>query len=128
MTWLAALAVAVGAAVGGLLRWLFSTSFNGLWPHLPAGTLLANWLGAYVVGVLAALFAANPVWSDTMRLLLITGLLGGLTTFSTFSLEAVSLMQRQLWLPAISHISLHLVGSILLTVAGFATVAMLRQV
>jgi CrcB protein len=126
MTLLAALAVAFGAAIGGLLRWTLGLGFNALWPTLPAGTLLANWLGAYAIGVLAALFSAHPGISDTTRLLLMTGLLGGLTTFSTFSLEAVSLMQRQLWVPALSHISLHVLGSIALTLAGMASVSALR--
>jgi CrcB protein len=126
MTLLAALAVAAGAAIGALLRWMLGMGFNALWPTLPAGTLLANWTGAYAIGVLAALFSAHPGVSDTTRLLLMTGLLGGLTTFSTFSLEAVSLLQRQLWLPALSHISLHVLGSIALTLAGMASVSALR--
>lgn len=127
VTTLAALAVAVGAAIGALLRWLLGLGFNSLWPALPVGTLLANLIGGYAIGVLAALFSAHPAWSETSRLFLITGLLGGLTTFSTFSYEAVALLQRQLWMPALSHIALHLGGSLLLTIAGFATVAALRQ-
>lgn len=126
MTLLAALAVALGAAVGAVLRWVLGMGFNAMWPTLPAGTLLANWLGAYAIGVLAALFSAHPGVSDTTRLLLMTGLLGGLTTFSTFSLEVVSLMQRQLWWPALTHISLHVLGSIALTLAGMASVNVLR--
>ena len=126
MTLLAALAVALGAAIGAMLRWMLGLGLNALWPTVPAGTLLANWIGAYAIGVLAALFSAHPAVSDTTRLLLVTGLLGGLTTFSTFSLEAVSLMQRQLWLPALTHISLHVVGSLLLTLAGMASVSAWR--
>lgn len=124
---LAAAAVAAGAAIGALLRWLLGLGCNSLWPALPLGTLLANWIGGYAIGVLAALFSAHPAWSETTRLFLITGLLGGLTTFSTFSHEAVTLMQRQLWGPALSHVALHLGGSLLLTVAGFATVAAWRS-
>ena len=122
----AALAVAAGAAIGALMRWLLGLGLNGLWPTLPAGTLAANWIGGYAIGVLAALFSAHPAWPEAWRLFLITGLLGGLTTFSTFSSEAVGLMQRQLWGPALSHVALHLGGSLLLTVAGLATVAALR--
>lgn len=122
----AALAVAAGAAIGALMRWLLGLGLNGLWPTLPVGTLAANWIGGYAIGVLAALFTANPAWPETWRLFLITGLLGGLTTFSTFSSEAVGLMQRQLWGPALGHVALHLGGSLLLTVAGLATVAALR--
>ena len=127
MSALPLVAVAAGGAIGSALRWLLGLACNGLWPAMPAGTLLANWFGGYVIGVLAALFAANPAWSETVRLFLITGLLGGLTTFSTFSAEAVSLLQRQLWGTALLHIGLHLGGSLLLTVAGFATVAALRH-
>ncbi len=109
------------------MRWLLGMGFNGLWPTLPLGTLLANWIGGYAVGVLAALFSSHPAWPEASRLFLITGLLGGLTTFSTFSAEAVTLLQRQLWGPALAHVALHLGGSLLLTVAGFATVSALRQ-
>lgn len=87
MSALPLVAVAAGGAIGSSLRWLLGLACNGLWPAMPAGTLLANWIGGYVIGVLAALFAANPAWSETVRLFLITGLLGGLTTFSTFSAE-----------------------------------------
>jgi CrcB protein len=127
MSALPLVAVAAGGAIGSSLRWLLGLACNGLWPAMPAGTLLANWIGGYVIGVLAALFAANPAWSETVRLFLITGLLGGLTTFSTFSAEAVTLLQRQLWGTALLHIGLHLGGSLLLTVAGFATVSALRH-
>lgn len=127
MNLVAAAAVAAGAATGALIRWLLGLGLNSLWPLLPAGTLAANWIGGYAIGVLAALFSANPAWSETARLFLITGLLGGLTTFSSFSAEAVSLLQRQLWAPALAHVGLHLGGSLLLTLAGFATVAALRQ-
>lgn len=127
MSALPLVAVAAGGAIGSSLRWLLGLACNGLWPAMPVGTLLANWIGGYVIGVLAALFAANPAWSETVRLFLITGLLGGLTTFSTFSAEAVTLLQRQLWSTALLHIGLHLGGSLLLTVAGFATVSALRH-
>lgn len=126
MNTVSALAVAAGAALGALMRWLLGLGLNGLWPTLPVGTLAANWIGGYAIGVLAALFTVHPAWPETWRLFLITGLLGGLTTFSTFSSEAVGLMQRQLWGPALSHVALHLGGSLLLTVAGLATVAALR--
>lgn len=123
-----ALAVAGGAALGALLRWLLGIGCNGLLPALPLGTLLANWIGGYAIGVLGALFLAQPqAWPEATRLFLVTGLLGGLTTFSTFSLEAVGFMQRQLWGTALAHLGLHLGGSLLLTLAGFATVSALRS-
>lgn len=121
-----ALAVAVGAAIGALIRWSLGLGLNAIWPALPLGTLVANWIGAYLVGVLAALISVGAALSEPVRLLLITGLLGGLTTFSTFSIEAVSLLQRQLYGPAFWHISLHVVGSLLLTFAGYASVQAIR--
>lgn len=126
ITGMAALAVAIGGMIGCLSRWLLGLGFNAMIPNLPLGTLMANWVGGYVIGVLAALFSANPAWSETWRLFLITGLLGGLTTFSSFSYEAVSLMQKQLWGAAATHVFLHVGGSLLLTMAGFATVQALR--
>ena len=121
-----ALAVAGGAAIGALLRWWLGLGLNTVWPMLPLGTLLANWIGGYVIGVLAALVSLNAGISEPMRLFLITGLLGGLTTFSTFSLEAVTLLQRQLFGSALLHIGLHLGGSLLLTLAGYASVQAMR--
>lgn len=121
-----ALAVALGAAIGALIRWSLGLGLNAIWPALPLGTLVANWVGAYLVGVLAALINVGAALSEPVRLLLITGLLGGLTTFSTFSIEAVSLLQRQLYGAAFWHISLHVVGSLLLTFAGYASVQAIR--
>ena len=121
-----ALAVAGGAAIGAFLRWWLGLGLNAIWPMLPLGTLLANWIGGYAIGVLAALVSLNAGISEPMRLFLITGLLGGLTTFSTFSLEAVTLLQRQLFGPALLHIGLHLGGSLLLTLAGYASVQAMR--
>lgn len=121
-----ALAVAGGAAIGALLRWWLGLGLNAVWPMLPLGTLLANWIGGYAIGVLAALVSLSAGISEPMRLFLITGLLGGLTTFSTFSLEAVTLLQRQLFGPALLHIGLHLGGSLLLTLAGYASVQAVR--
>ena len=121
-----ALAVAGGAAIGALLRWWLGLGLNAVWPMLPLGTLLANWIGGYAIGVLAALISLGADLSEPMRLFLITGLLGGLTTFSTFSLEAVTLLQRQLFGPALLHIGLHLGGSLLLTLAGYASVQAMR--
>jgi len=121
-----ALAVAGGAAIGALLRWWLGLGLNTVWPMLPLGTLLANWIGGYAIGVLAALVSLNAGIPEPMRLFLITGLLGGLTTFSTFSLEAVTLLQRQHFGPALLHIGLHLGGSLLLTLAGYASVQAMR--
>src|SRR5436190_408835 len=106
--WKAVVAVSVGAALGALLRWWLGTRLNGVLPALPLGTLTANLLGGYVVGVGIALFAVFTAVAPEWRLLIITGFCGGLTTFSTFSAEIVTLLQqgRALW--ACGAIAAHL--------------------
>ena len=118
MAWVA---VGIGAALGAWLRWGLSIFLNAVTPHLPLGTLLANLGGGYLVGIAVAFFAANPAVSAEWRLLAITGFLGGLTTFSSFSAESVLLLQRGDYLWALGHTVLHLIGSILFCMAGFAT-------
>lgn len=124
---LAVLFVAAGAALGAILRWLLSVSLNLLFPALPPGTLLANLLGGYLVGVAVAVFAANPQLAPEWRLFVITGFLGGLTTFSTFSVEAVALLQQGRWGWGLAHAGSHLLGSLLMTALGLASVHMVRQ-
>ena len=123
---LAIVAVSVGAALGALLRWLLGIQLNGLFPSLPAGTLVANLLGGYLVGVAVAVFAQHPALPAEARLLVITGFLGGLTTFSAFSAEVVQQLMggRIGW--ALATIAVHVVGSIAMTLAGIGTVALLR--
>lgn len=118
MAWLA---VGVGAMLGAWLRWGLSIWLNTVTPHLPLGTLLANLGGGYLVGIAVAFFVGHPDISPEWRLLAITGFLGGLTTFSTFSAESVLLLQRGDYLWALAHTSLHLFGSILFCAGGFAT-------
>ena len=90
----AILAISIGAALGALLRWVFALKLNSLFPEIPPGTLVANLIGAYVIGVAIAYFATEPDIPGEWRLLIITGFCGGLTTFSTFSAEVVSLLQQ----------------------------------
>jgi len=118
--------ISVGAAAGALLRWVLGTRLNTLFPFLPPGTLAANLIGGYLIGVCVAYFAANPALSPEWRLLTITGFLGGLTTFSTFSAEVVlQLMEgRVVW--ALSTILAHVLGSIVMTLLGIGTVTVLR--
>lgn len=117
----AILAIALGAALGALLRWQLGLKFNAPFPLLPLGTLAANLIGGYIIGLAIAFFASNPTLAPEWKLLIITGFCGGLTTFSTFSAETVSLLQsgRLLW--AMGVITTHVIGSLLMTLAGLAT-------
>ena len=124
--WKAILAVAVGSAVGGLLRYGFSAQLNAAFPSLPPGTLVSNLVGGYIVGMAAAWFAAAPGLAPEWRLLLITGFCGGLTTFSSFSLEVVLLLEQERFGPALLEIATHLGGSLLMTALGIATFQWLR--
>lgn len=120
MTALALLAVGVGAVVGAWLRWGFGVWLNPLWPEVPLGTLTANLVGGLVVGIAIELFAQYPGLAPEWRLALITGFLGALTTFSTFSAESAALILRGQYAWAFGHAALHLFGSLALTLAGMA--------
>ncbi len=112
-----ALAVAAGAACGALLRWVCSTALNALWPALPPGTLLVNLIGGAGIGTAMAVFARWP--DETLRLLIVTGLLGGLTTFSSFSAESLGLLLRGDWAAALLHTLVHVLGALACTAAAF---------
>ena len=118
----ALLAVFVGAGCGACLRFALGQALNRLLPQLPLGTLAANLIGGYLVGVAIALFAWRSELSVLWRLALITGFLGGLTTFSTFSAEVVNAVSRGEPGWALATAAVHLAGSLLLTVLGMATV------
>ena len=109
------------------MRWLLGQSLNALFPALPPGTLVANLVGAYFIGVAMAVFAQHPGLSPEWRLLVITGFLGGLTTFSTFSAEVVTLLQQGRLLLAGGAVAAHVVGSLLMTLAGLASVALFKS-
>ena len=119
-------AVCIGASLGALLRWWLATWLNGLLPQLPPGTWLANVIGGYLIGVAFAFFAGHPELAPPWRLLVVTGFLGGLTTFSTFSVEVVaSLLEGRLgW--AAATVAAHVAGSVAATLLGVATVVLLR--
>ena len=120
------LAICVGASLGALLRWWLGLVLNGLFPTIPPGTLAANLVGGYLVGLAIAFFATYSAIAPERRLLVITGFCGGLTTFSTFSAELVGLLQqgRAAW--ALAAAAAHLAGSVLTTFAGIATMLWLR--
>jgi CrcB protein len=118
--------ICAGASAGALLRWLLGTWLNHLWPAVPLGTLAANLVGGYLIGAAFAVFSASPLLAPEVRLLVITGFLGGLTTFSTFSLEVVTAAQRGDLASAAAIVALHLAGSLACTVLGIATFGWLR--
>ncbi len=124
--WKPILAIAVGSTLGGLLRWGLGNQFNHVLPEVPLGTLASNLVAGYIVGLAIAWFATAPGIAPEWRLLVITGFCGGLSTFSTFSAEAVALLQRGAFGWAAGMIALHVGGSLLATIAGMASWQWLR--
>ena len=122
MTFNAFIAVGLGAATGAWLRWGLGLWLNPALPELPLGTLSANLVGGYLVGLAVAFFMQHPGLSPEWRLLIITGFLGGLTTFSTFSAETVTLLARGQYAWSMAIIVSHLGGSLLMTVLGMQTI------
>lgn len=123
----AVIGISIGAALGALLRWALGTGLNGLWPTIPLGTLAANLIGGLLIGIASEFLADHGSWSPVWRLFIITGFLGGLTTFSTFSMEVSTLLQqRELGFAAL-HIAIHVVGSVALVLAGIGLVQYLTR-
>ncbi len=120
-------AISIGASAGAVLRWLLGLSLNSLFPSIPPGTLAANLIGGYLIGLAVAVFAGHPELAPEWRLLVITGFLGGLTTFSTFSAEVTVLLEQGRVLWAGLAISAHVVGSLVMTMLGLATVALIQR-
>ncbi|MGZ8967472.1 MAG: fluoride efflux transporter CrcB [Gallionella sp.] len=121
------IAIGLGAACGAWLRWGLGLWLNSSLPELPLGTLMANLLGAYLVGLALAFFMQHPALSPEWRLLIITGFLGGLTTFSTFSAETVTLLMRGQYAWGVGIIAAHLGGSLLMTILGIQTFKWLQN-
>lgn len=115
------LAVGIGAATGAWLRWGLGLWLNPAFQQLPMGTLAANLVGGYLIGLAVAFFMQHPGLSPEWRLLIITGFLGGLTTFSSFSAETVSLLVRGQYVWGFLIVMAHLCGSLLMTVLGMQT-------
>lgn len=119
-------AVGVGAALGAWLRWVLGMFLNPMFPTLPFGTLAANLIGGYLIGIAVELFVHHSGVPPEVRLFVITGFLGGLTTFSTFSAEAVGLLSRQQYAWAGALMIMHVAGSIAMTVLGILSVRALQ--
>ena len=119
-------AIALGAALGAWLRFGLGNALNPAHPHLPLGTLASNLIGGYLIGIAVAYFADHPGVTQETRLFIVTGFLGGLTTFSTFSAETVGMLLKEQYGWALTTISAHLLGSLAMTLAGIWTVKLFR--
>ena len=117
-TWGSSAAVGGGAAIGAGLRWGLSCALNPIFPTLPLGTVAANLIGGLLMGIAMELITRHTLLTPEVRLLITTGFLGGLTTFSTFSAEVTTLLVRREWMWSMLAIGLHVVGSVVLTVLG----------
>jgi fluoride exporter len=119
--------VAIGAVIGAWLRWGLGIALNPIVPTLPLGTLAANLLGGYLMGLALGFFEHFQALSPEVRLLITTGFLGSLTTFSTFSAETTTLLLRQEYGWTALIVAAHLIGTLVMTVVGIATVTLLRS-
>ncbi len=125
MPWLGITAVSLGAAVGALLRWGAGIWLNDKWSGFPLGTLLVNCVGGLVIG--AVLFWLERTPNELLRLLLVTGLLGGFTTFSSFSAESLIMLQRGEMMLALTHTGAHVLGALASAALGFRLAQMLLE-
>jgi fluoride exporter len=121
------LAIFSGAGFGALLRWFLGIKLNSYTPSIPLGTLSANLIGGYLIGLFIAFFASNTAIAPEWRLFIITGFLGGLTTFSTFSAEIVALIQEGRFSMSVVAVFLHVMGSIMMTLLGIASYTLLHK-
>jgi CrcB protein len=121
------IAIAVGAALGAWLRWLLSLWLNRHADAIPWGTLSANMIGGYLIGLVVGVVAAHPEWPPFWRLLIVTGFLGGLTTFSTFSAETVAFLEEGRLAMAAIYSAVSLAGSLALTLLGLYTARALNS-
>ncbi len=126
MPWLALFAIGGGAMCGAWLRWWLGLRLNPLVAHLPMGTLAANLIGGYLIGIAVAFFAQHPEVPPEARLAVVTGFLGALTTFSSFSAEVVHLLQTGFYGWAAVSATTHLFGSLAMTCLGIWTVSLFR--
>ena len=116
--WGSLLAIGGGAAIGAWIRWGLGLALNPLFPTLPLGTVAANLIGGFLMGLAMEVITRHAMLTPELRLLVTTGFLGGLTTFSTFSAEITTLLSRSEWWWALAGIVVHVIGSLLMTTAG----------
>ncbi|HTH93675.1 MAG TPA: fluoride efflux transporter CrcB [Rhodocyclaceae bacterium] len=127
MNWISFAGIGIGAALGAWARWLLGLWLNPIFTAIPLGTLAANLIGGYLIGVGVMAFHLNASLPLEVRLFCITGFLGGLTTFSTFSAEVVALIRADAWMMALAAAGVHVIGSLLMTGLGIYTVQRLAQ-
>ena len=120
-------AIAVGAVLGAWLRWLLALWLNRHADAIPWGTFTANMVGGYLIGLVLGVFAAHPEWPPFWRLLIVTGFLGGLTTFSAFSAETVAFLEEGRLAMAATYSAVSLAGSLALTLLGLYTARALQS-
>lgn len=125
--WKTIVSISLGAVSGALLRWQLGVRLNALFPSMPPGTFAANLIGAYIVGIAISFFSTAASLSPEWKLFIITGFCGSLTTFSTFSAEVVSLIQEGDVSTALAAVAAHVVGSLLMTLAGIWTHQLLQH-
>lgn len=124
--WIPIIAISAGAAIGANLRWWLGAQYNGYFLHIPPGTLIANLAGAWLIGLALSFFQDSSL-SVEWKLFAVTGLLGALTTFSTFSAEMVSAIQSGRWAWALTGTLVHVIGSFAMTMLGIACYGWLRH-
>jgi CrcB protein len=120
------LVISAGGAIGCLARWVLGSRLNGVFASVPLGTLVANLAGCYLIGLAIAYLGARPMLAPEWRLFIVTGFLGGLTTFSSFSAEVMTLLQAGRMMPAFALLSMHVIGGLAMTFCGIATVTLTR--
>ncbi|RBQ33770.1 fluoride efflux transporter CrcB [Rahnella variigena] len=112
-------AVIIGGSFGCTLRWLLSARFNNLFPHLPPGTLVVNLVAGLIIGAALAYFLRQPHLDPFWKLMITTGFCGGMSTFSTFSVEVFTLLQAGNYVWALTSVFVHVIGSLIMTALGF---------
>lgn len=127
MNWLPLFSVLAGGAIGSALRWMLGLALNPVFPSLPIGTLVANLAGGFIIGGAIGVFEQFQSLPPELRLFVITGFCGGLTTFSAFSAETVNALMRQQYGWSFAIIAAHLLGSLAMTVAGIQAMRLLYR-